>query len=754
MYRRRIGIAAFAAVGLLAGCRGGTGAGMMPPVGQAPDRIGNPTAENVSFAPLGPTHMSDGSPTSGKVNAVAVNPKNPKTIYTASGRGTGLETYSSAGILETTDGGKTWKSLTNGLTDTSGDAVSVVNALWIDPAKPSVLLAGTEYDGIYRSTDGGSTWSNVFRGAQATQFVAYAGGLYATDDAGILTSADDGATWSVALPGTKHQFPTAFGTVSGSVGNALYAGMSNGYVYSFTGGRWSQVGRLPFTKNTGTGGSTRMVHQMAVDPLAPATVYASSNDGQWDQNLFASTNGGKTWTAILANSYYNYGLGTQAIAYSAVHAHRLYLGEDGGFYYITGDGSPNPPVNQAANLKVIDVRDVWTLANGSDDACYIASDQGLDYAPTCSSGAYNDVVLSAPAAIGLARRFVVTPDRKTVLASLQDFNSHLTTNGGSTWNVTGLYEDGFNELRPGNPSACYAYDEASGLSISADGCVSFTGSNASVIPSRIMTNPIAFDPKTPTTMYFTSGPGVNLFSGPKGVFKSTDGGTTVSKLGWPFTWPGAIVVDSKNGSHIVVCDLNKTSSLSVTTDGGTTWTKSSGVPPTQFWYALTISPIDGKTVLASSVDAKNNVFVLRSTDGGKTFTKVAVVTNAPLIRGHAEANPRELLREPGQRLPAPERESAERSQAFVYSPEREIRYNQDATKGTSDVAITTLRGAFLSTDNGSTWKRLDNGLIAHSFWGIRWVGGYLYLGSDGQGVVGSTAVVQASVVRRTSYSGH
>ena len=746
MTRHRHLIAFCCTIAILAGCRGGTGFNALPSASQ-PNGAVRPSAGSVQFQSLGPTHMSDGFPTSGKVNAVAVNPSNAKIIYMASGRGTGLETYSSAGILETTDGGATWNPVVNGLTDSSGNTSSVVNSLWIDPSNPSVLLAATEYDGIFRTSNGGSSWNNVYRGAQATQFVSYGGALYATDDDGILTSTNDGVSWTVQFAGSKQQHPTAFGAVSGSNGSAFYAGMSNGYAYAFSGGTWSRVGRLPFTKNTGTDGSTRMVHQMAVDPLVPTTVYVSTNDGVWDQNLFASTNGGKSWTAILKSSYYDYGLGTQAIAYSVVHPHRLFLGEDGGFFYITGDGTPNPPVNRAAGLKVIDVRNVWTIANGSDDACWVASDQGLDYAPQCSSGTYNDKVVSAPAATGLARRFTVSPDGKTLLVSLQDFDSHITTNGGTTWSAVGLYEDGFNELRPGNPNACYAYDEASGLSISTNGCTSFASSNGSVSPNRVMTNPIAFDPSNPLTMYVISGAGA-LFSSEHAVFKSTNGGQTLSQLSWPFAWPGAIAVDQKNGSHIIVCDINsKASSLWVTSDGGTTWTQATGVPKTPFWYALTISPVDGQTVLASSVDSSNNVFVLRSHNGGKSFTKVAVVTNAPLIRGHAEANPNALWRTAGQHPPAAER-STERSQAFVYSPEREIRYNQDVTTGTPDVAITTLRGAYISADNGKTWQRIDGGLISHSFWGIRWLNGFLYLGSDGQGVVRSTSAVQA-VTKRT-----
>jgi photosystem II stability/assembly factor-like uncharacterized protein len=737
MLNRRLIIASLAVAAILAGCRGGSGINAVP---SGSGGNGGAPVASIQFVPIGPTHMSDGFPTSGKVNAVAVNPTNSNIIYTAGGRGTGLETNSSAGILETTDGGSTWKSLTNGLTDSSGDVASSVNALWIDPANPSVLLAATEYDGIFRTSDGGSTWKNVFSGGHATQFASFGSALYATDDSGILTSTDDGQTWSVSLRGTKKQHPTAFGAVQSSSGKAFYAGMIDGHFYTFANNKWTLVSRLPFQKNTGTAGSSRMIHQIAVDPFAPSTVYVSTNDGAWDQNLFGSIDGGKTWTAILPGAYS--GLGTQAIAFSQVHKHQLYVGADGTFYNITGDGSANPPVNGSANLKIIDIRNLWTAANGNDDACWVASDQGLDYTPACTSGNYTDTVVSASAAIGLARRFTVANNGKTVFASLQDFDSHYTSNGGSSWSLEPFYEDGFNELRPGNSNYCYAYDEASGLSRSTNGCASFSGGNSSISPSRIMTTPIAFDPKTPTTMYFTSGPMSNLFYGPKGVFKSTDGGITVSKLSWGFTWPGAIVVDQTNGSHILVCDYNAgLSSLSVTTDGGTTWTKSTGVIPTGWWYAMTISPVNPKIVLASSVDTSNNVFVLQSTDGGKTFTKISVVTNAPLIRGRIGLERHHLLATRGESMR--EREARkEEGQAFVYSPEREIKYNQDVTTGTPDVAITTLRGAYLSSDNGKTWARLDNGLIAHSFWGIRWFKGYLYLASDGQGVVHSTTVVQ------------
>jgi hypothetical protein len=745
--RYRPVVATLVVVAALAGCRGISGAfdpGALP-VASLRSESAQAQAEAIHFESLGPTHMSDGLPTSGKVNAYAIDPRDAKVIYMASGRGTGLETYSSAGLLRTRDGGTSWQHIENGLTDRNGVASSVVNALWLDAKHPSVLVAATEYDGLFRTSDGGDSWTSVYRTTGATQVVPVDGALYAATAAGILVSNDDGARWQVQLAGTQSVQPRAFGATEGSSGKAFYAGMTDGSIWRFTSGKWSKTGTLPSHRRTGTDGSEPDVHQIAVDPRAPMVVYASSNDGAWDQNLFASTDAGQTWHAVLAKVYYSDGLGTQAIAYSRVHPHRLYVGSDGYAYYIFGDGSPNPQVHNAAYLSVIDIRNIWAFPNGSDDACWIASDQGLDYEPACSTDDYphfNDTVVSAASATGLARRFTVSPDGASLLVSLQDFGSHFTSDRGAGWRLDNfLYEDGFNELRPGDPKTCYAYDEASGLSLSSDGCASFSTLHGNIFPSRLMTTPIAFDPRNPLKMFVLSGPNVKLgFNGPKGVYESTDGGTTLTQLSWPFAWAGAIVVDQRYGPHMLVSDLRDgKSSLSMTDDGGKTWRKSSGVPLTPFWYAMTISPVNGHVVLASSVDAKNDVFVLRSTDGGRTFKRVATVVNAPLVRGRAD-RARHLQRGNGER---PERESeASSPQAFVYSPERAIRYNQRGTKGIADVAITTLRGAFLSNDNGTTWHRLDGGLVAHSFWEIRWLNGYLYLASDGQGILRSTSPVQ------------
>jgi hypothetical protein len=728
----------------LCACHGTSGPAI--PSGGPDDARRAPAAVDagaIRFEPLGPTHMTSGLiPTAGKTNAYASDPKNPKVIYLASGRGTGLETYSSAGIFRTGNGGTSWQPVVTGLTDTSGMIASVVNSLWMDPGDSSTLLAATEYDGIFRTTDGGAAWHNVYSSTQATQFVKIGSKIYASAAAGVLVSQDDGATWSISLAGVQ---PTALGAASSAPGGALYAGTTLGIVEILQGNVWRKAGKLPFTPATHTQGSTPAVHQIAVDPLEPGTLYASTNDGLWDQDLFVSKDAGQTWAAVLKRPIYSYGLGAQAIAFSIAHPHRLYIGGDGAFYYI--EGSPKLVAYAAAPISVIDVRDLWISPGKTDDNCTLASDQGLDRVTNCSTPGRTplDTVVSSSIAMGLARHFAISPNGTTLFVSLQDFDSHISFDGGSTWSETNYYEDGFNELRPGNPSVCYVLDEAVGLSVSNDGCHSFaksTNAQGAIVPSRLMASPIAFDPKNPLVMYLLSGPveapGIR---GQKGVFRTADGGSTFTKEPWPFVHAGTIVVDGANGSHILVSDLRPSgSTLSTTFDGGKTWTRAKGVPASAFWYTVAVSPVNGQTVLAASVDASTNVFVLRSTDGGRTFVRTQIVTTAPALAGRIDADRHGRLHLRGRDDDAESAGGA--PAAFLYSPVREIRYNQDRTRGVADAVLTTLRGAFLSSDDGSTWSRIDRATVAHSFWGARWRGGYLYLGSDGQGLLRSDAPVQ------------
>jgi photosystem II stability/assembly factor-like uncharacterized protein len=84
---------------------------------------------------------------------IAADPKEPKTIY--------IGTHE-AGVLKSTDGGKTWKDASRGI----GGAD--VHGLAIDPNMPVKLYAAVREkgEGIYRTTDQGGNWTRVDDGPQ------------------------------------------------------------------------------------------------------------------------------------------------------------------------------------------------------------------------------------------------------------------------------------------------------------------------------------------------------------------------------------------------------------------------------------------------------------------------------------------------------------------------------------------------------------------------------------------------------------
>ena len=95
-------------------------------------------------------------PVVGRVNAVAVHPTDPNTIF-AGGAG--------GGLMKSTDSGVTWTSLSDSWSTLQ------VSCIAIDPANPLRIFVGTGDfhgfggygTGIMRSLDGGATWSNVGR---------------------------------------------------------------------------------------------------------------------------------------------------------------------------------------------------------------------------------------------------------------------------------------------------------------------------------------------------------------------------------------------------------------------------------------------------------------------------------------------------------------------------------------------------------------------------------------------------------------
>jgi photosystem II stability/assembly factor-like uncharacterized protein len=227
---------------------------------------------------------------------MAMDPVDPNTLYLG-------ETEDEDGLyalLKSTDGGASWNSIWNN--GGPSPLQSDLNALAIDPVHPTTLYAGvgdagyvtpgSTGTGVFKSTDSGATWNITGLKDTAVTVLAidpsdtntlYAAtqGIY-TDPKGfrgLFKTTDSGATWLASSNGLN-----ALGGIGATVtavaiapNSTVYVGTSGGGVYKSVdgGANWSQF-------NDGL--TNRDIRALAVSPGAPNTLYAATAGGVFSVN--------------------------------------------------------------------------------------------------------------------------------------------------------------------------------------------------------------------------------------------------------------------------------------------------------------------------------------------------------------------------------------------------------------------------------------------------------------------------------------
>ena len=217
------------------------------------------------------------------------------------------------GVWRTTDGGTTWRPVTDGLIQSSS-----IGAVAVAPSNPDIVYIGTgeadirgniiQGDGAYKSTDAGKTWTHI--GLRETVNIAK-----------IRVHPTNPDIVYVAAFG-HHAAPNP----------------ARGVFRSKDGGKsWDKI----LFRDDKTGAIA-----LVLDPNNPQILYAAlwqAYRNSWEMSsggpgsgLFKSTDGGDKWTEISRNPGLPKAmLGKMGITVSGADSNRLYAqieAEDGGFF--------------------------------------------------------------------------------------------------------------------------------------------------------------------------------------------------------------------------------------------------------------------------------------------------------------------------------------------------------------------------------------------------------------------------------------
>ena len=581
--------------------------GCAPSVTVAQDRAAQQAVDADLLEPF--TWRNLGPDRGGRSIAVAGSDARPLEYYFGATGG---------GLWKTTDGGTTWRPVTD--QQLGSASVGAVDVCGLDPdvvwlGTGEVQLRGNVQpgDGVYRSTDGGKTWTHAgLKEARNigrvridptdcnTVWVAALGHYGGpNEDRGVYRSTDGGESWERVLyvdentgavdlsldpsnPGTAYAamwdvWRKPWGLKSGGPGSGLYK-TTNG------GGSWDRLSDNPGIPEGLLGNIG-----VSVSPVDPSRVYAiiEADSG----GVFVSDDAGATWE----RSSEDRNMRQRAFYYTRIYADsqdkdRVYVvnvqffrSDDGGHEFET------------IRVPHGDNHDLWI--SSSDNERMVEGNDGGANVTVNGGRSWTDQDYST----AQMYHVITTNDIPYHVCGAQQDNSTvcMPSDGGRDefYSVAGG-ESGYIAPHPLQPGVTYGgsyggylnrYDRGTGLS--ADVRVwpdNPMGYSSEDIAERFQwTFPIVFSPHDPNTLYATS----------QHVWRTTTRGQS-----WERISP----------------DLTRADSMTMGPSGGPITRDQTGVETYATIFSLAPSPLDEGTLWAGSDDGLVHV----TRDGGASWTDV------------------------------------------------------------------------------------------------------------------------------------
>lgn len=495
-------------------------------------------------ADAGLTWEAKGLPAAGSISKVLIDPNDDTTIY-AGAMGPLFRKDNNRGVYRSTNDGADWEQVlfvsdSTGIIDMAihpSNSNIVYAASWERIRRLNNRQYGGETSRIYRSQDGGDSWSELTNG--------------------LPTNANDKGRISIDISQSNPDVLYAFYT--DKIGNV------EGTFKTTNGGdSWTQV-------NSMSGGTSYhwWFGGIFVDPTDENVIYNSGFV------MDKSTDGGQTWGSTFPNVHVD----QHAVAFNASVPGEVLIGNDGGMYKSTNNGTSSVKNN---TLPITQFYRFYVDAQNSDK----------------------------------------------VYGGAQDNNTIRTQTGGlSDWQA--IYGgDGFQPLvDPNNTNVIYALSQRGNLGKSTNNGSSFGGA-LNGIPGSDTNNwdtAICFDPNDSQT----------LFYGTQKVYKTTDAAENWTAISpdlsnGPHTGNLAFgTVTTINVSPLnsdVIYAGTDDGNVWVTQNGGSNWSQISASLPNLWTTKVLASRDDAATVYVSFSGyryGEDNGHVFRSTDFGATWTDIS-----------------------------------------------------------------------------------------------------------------------------------
>jgi photosystem II stability/assembly factor-like uncharacterized protein len=371
---------------------------------------------------------------------------------------------------------------------------------------------------------------------------------------------------------------------------------------------------------------------LVIDPQNPSTLYLHITWTGGRNGVAKSTDGGKTWTTPTA--YVSSGFGPQTLAIDPLDPTTLYASSLGIFKSVDGAQTWTPIYQPPAGFSALVVDPLIPgVIFGAGSSGIIRSTDGGSNWILLMSGLHAIQILS----------IAIDPQHSGTLyagnyAATGNSEVYKTSNSGGTWDhAAGLasYLTSALIVDSSDSNIVYAGTDV-GIFKSVDGGNNWTAMNVGLAPPGQITdvNLLVTDPQHPNTIYAAT-------PDRRGLFKSTDGAVNwrVINSGLPLNggFPAlitAMAIDAKDTSILYAGTYVGSSVVFKSEDGGLTWMASSpdfasGATKCCAWIAaLVVDPRGSGAVYAAISNSSSGGSIWRTTDTGASWQNLFASSSA------------------------------------------------------------------------------------------------------------------------------